>query len=167
VIFTLIGFMLLSFCLNLPNTSGRNTSTSSPGSNVYGDFNNDGYDDLAIGAPYEGIGTTGSAGAVNILYGSSDGLSSVGDQMWHQNTPGILGICETDDRFGTTLSVGDFDNDGYDDLAIGVPYESFGTASWAGAVNVLYGSSSGLSSTARALICQRNDYFGKGVSSVN
>jgi disulfide bond formation protein DsbB len=116
-----------------------------------GDFDDDGYDDLAIGVPNEGIGTADYAGAVNVLYGSSSGLSSTGNQMWHQNSPGILGICESGDNFGWSLSVGDFDNDGYDDLAIGVFLEDIGTYADAGAVNVLYGSSTGLSSTGNQL----------------
>jgi hypothetical protein len=41
----------------------------------------------------------------------------------------------------------DFNNDGRDDLAIGVPGESVGSKQFAGAVNVLYGSSSGLAAT--------------------
>ena len=47
---------------------------------------------------------------------------------------------------GWSLTVGDFNDDGCDDLAIGVPYEAIGNLAIAGAVNVLYGSfSSGLS----------------------
>jgi hypothetical protein len=44
---------------------------------VYGDFNNDGFDDLVVGAPGEDIGTINNAGAVNIFYGSSSGLRYV------------------------------------------------------------------------------------------
>src|SRR6476620_3661770 len=42
---------------------------------------------------------------------------------------------------------GDFNGDGRDDLAVGVPSESVGSASEAGAVNVLYGGAGGLSAT--------------------
>jgi hypothetical protein len=41
-----------------------------------GDFNGDGFADLAVGAPYEDVGTVADAGAVNVLYGSAAGLSS-------------------------------------------------------------------------------------------
>jgi disulfide bond formation protein DsbB len=173
-IFSLILCILLSLCINLLTTSSGDSTTASTGGNVYGDFDNDGYDDLAIGVPGEGIGTADAAGAVNVLYGSSGGLSAVGDQLWHQNSPGILGICEGGDEFGYTLSVGDFDNDGYDDLAIGVPYEGIGTAILSGAVNVLYGSSSGLSSAGNQLWhqnspgilgkCEYADLFGFALS---
>jgi hypothetical protein len=48
--------------------------------------------------------------------------------------------------FGTALAIGDFNGDGIDDLAIGVPGEDVDGISNAGAVNVLYGSAGGLRS---------------------
>jgi disulfide bond formation protein DsbB len=138
------------------------------------DFNGDGYGDLAIGVPYEDIGINNDAGAVNVLYGSSAGLSSTGNQMWHQNSPGILGLCESNDNFGEALAVGDFDDDGYTDLVIGVREESIGTNFGAGAVNVLYGSSFGLSASGNQMwhqnspgilgICETNDQFGSALA---
>jgi hypothetical protein len=55
-----------------------------------GDFNRDGRDDLAIGAPAENIGEgAGDAGSVNVIYGSADGLTAAGDQIFSQETSGI------------------------------------------------------------------------------
>lgn len=86
------------------------------------DFNGDGYADLAIGAPGEDGGANESnAGAVNVLYGDSTGLITAGDDLWTQDSPGIKGVNEDDDRFGAALACGDIDGDTYDDLAIGVP----------------------------------------------
>jgi hypothetical protein len=48
----------------------------------------------------------------------------------------------------------DFNGDGADDLAVGVPGESVGSIFAAGAVNVLYGSATGLSGTGRQLFTQ-------------
>jgi FG-GAP repeat len=45
----------------------------------------------------------------------------------------------------------DFNNDGFGDLAVGVPGEDLGTATDAGAVSVLYGSSGGLASDGQVL----------------
>ena len=42
----------------------------------------------------------------------------------------------------------DFNNDGFADLAIGVPFEWVGAVQFAGAVNVLYGSAGGLQATS-------------------
>ncbi len=116
-----------------------------------GDFDGDGIDDLAIGVHGEDHNSKGlvDAGAVNVLYGvQNKGLSAAGNQMWHQNTAGIYGVAETGDRFGYTLAAGDFDNDGVDDLAVGSPWESVGSAAGAGAVNVIYGTfNTGLTAT--------------------
>jgi Tol biopolymer transport system component len=108
-----------------------------------GDLNNDGYADLAIGVPAESVGTVIGAGAVNVLYGSSSGLGTIGQKLWSQDTPNIAETSETGDHMGSALSAGDLNNDGYADLAIGVPAESVGTVTGAGAVNVLYGSPAG------------------------
>ncbi|MEJ2736235.1 MAG: FG-GAP repeat protein, partial [Anaerolineae bacterium] len=110
-----------------------------------GDFDGDGYNDLAVGVPQEGLDVA-MAGAVNVLYGRDTGLSAVNSQLWHQESPGILGGAEEYDQFGWALAAGDFDGDGYSDLAVGVPGEKEeGEISGAGAVNVLYGSAAGLS----------------------
>ena len=79
-----------------------------------------------------------------MLYGSAAGLTATGSRVWHQDSAGIEGAAEAGDLFGASLSAGDFDNDGFDDLAIGAPGEDVGTAADAGAVNVLYGSAAGL-----------------------
>ncbi|WP_437319059.1 hypothetical protein [Sorangium sp. So ce385] len=110
------------------------------------DFNGDGYADLAVGAPYEDINGADDAGAVNVIYGSILGLTSGGDQLWHQDSPGVVGSAENDDRFGYALVAGDFNNDGFDDLAIGAPGEDIGGDDDAGSVYILYGSPSGLTS---------------------
>jgi hypothetical protein len=48
---------------------------------VSGDFNRDGFADLAVGVPYEDGGMVADAGAVNVLYGRSGGLSAAGNQL--------------------------------------------------------------------------------------
>jgi hypothetical protein len=48
----------------------------------------------------------------------------------------------------------DFNNDGADDLAVGVPLDSVGAMVGAGAVNVLYGSAGGLTGTGGQLFSQ-------------
>jgi hypothetical protein len=114
-----------------------------------GDFNNDGFADLAIGVPLEGLGGVAFAGAVNVLYGSAGGLQATfpDDQFWTQDSPGVRDMAEDIDLFGTSLEVGDLNNDGFADLAIGVESEEVGGFEQAGAVNVLYGSAGGLQAT--------------------
>jgi len=109
-----------------------------------GDFNDDGFDDLAIGVPLEDVGAIVDAGAVNVIYGSAGGLTAAGNQFWNQNSAGIADAAEASDQFGHALASNDFNGDGYDDLAIGVPLENVGAIVDAGAVNVIYGSAAGL-----------------------
>jgi hypothetical protein len=112
-----------------------------------GDFNHDGFGDLAIGVPGEDLATSTDAGAVTVLYGSASGLSASGSQFLSQDTPGVLGAAEPRDDFGAALGVGDFNNDSVADLAIGAPSEGVGSAAQAGAVNVVYGAAGGLTAT--------------------
>lgn len=113
-----------------------------------GDFNRDGYADLAVGAPGEDVSGEEDAGVVHVIYGSNNGLTAAGDQIWHQGTPGITGLLEEGDRFGLMLAAGDFDDDGADDLVIGVPEEDVGDREDAGWIHVLYGSpTTGMSSS--------------------
>ena len=86
-----------------------------------------------------------------MIYGSAGGLSAAGNQLWHQDSTGIADEAEAGDQFGAALAAGDLDGDGDGDLAIGGPGEAFGSNAGAGAVNVIYGSATGLTSAANQL----------------
>lgn len=108
-----------------------------------GDFNGDGFDDIAAAEYENGLAT--HAGAVHVLYGQSAGHPSINPQLWTDFDPAtLLGDVESGDGFGTGLAAGDFDGDGYDDLAIGVPNEDVGANNDAGVAVVIYGSELGL-----------------------
>jgi hypothetical protein len=69
-----------------------------------GDFNHDTFADLAVGAPFEGVGGTVEAGAVSVLPGSAGGLTAAGGQLFTQDTPGVPGSAQELDFFGFTLA---------------------------------------------------------------
>ncbi len=119
-----------------------------------GDFDGDGFEDLAVGVPDEAVGGDQNAGAVHVYYGSAAGLTSAGEQFIDQDTPGIGGAAEVGDFFGETLAAGDFDLDGFSDLAIGASTEDLGDAGNAGAVWVLFGSPAGLDAAGSVFLSQ-------------
>lgn len=112
-----------------------------------GDFDGDGHDEVAVGAP----GDVRGKGSVTVFDRPCD--APAGRRITQAGaTPGKN---EADDRFGTALAAGDFDGDGIEDLAIGVPGEDFGARVDAGAVVVLYGGATGLSDVGARLLSQR------------
>jgi FG-GAP repeat len=139
---------------------------AAPARSLQADFNNDGAADLAIGVPFEWVGPVQDAGAVNVLYGSAGGLQGPGSQFFTQDTPGVPGTVDAQDSFGFGLATGDFNRDGFADLAVGVPGEDIGTIGSAGAVVALYGSPGGLTTNGTQLLTQAggaielNDAFG-------
>lgn len=140
---------------------------------VAGDFNGDGFDDLAVGCPFEDVGAIVDAGAVMVLYGSAAGLSSAGNQFWTQNAGAIADSCEADDQFGFSVASGDFNGDGRDDLVIGADEEDLGGITNAGVVHVLLGSAAGLTDVGNQLwsqdtagildLAEIDDFFGWSV----
>jgi FG-GAP repeat len=115
-----------------------------------GDFNHDGFADLAVGAPYESVGSIFAAGAVSVLYGSPSGLTTSGGRLFTQ----VGSPVEDGDQFGWALAAGDFNHDGFSDLAAGAPGEGVGSAAGAGAVSVLPGSAAGLTATGGQMFSQ-------------
>ncbi|MFI0544934.1 esterase [Streptomyces sp. WSLK1-3] len=143
-----------------------------------GDINNDGYDDFVYGHPDSpgDLGEPLTGGVVGVYFGSDEGVRGVDDlgtvaQVWSQYAAGVPGTAELGDGFGSAVSLGDTDGDGYADLAIGAPGEDVGTIADAGAVWVLRGSSTGLTadhatsfsqnSTAVPGTAERGDGWGR------
>ncbi|MEV5436584.1 FG-GAP-like repeat-containing protein [Streptomyces sp. NPDC052682] len=123
------------------------TASAAP-SGLSGDFNGDGYRDVAIGAMGADAGSVRNAGAVVVLYGSSSGVSASRKTVITQNSTGVPGAAESGDRFGAALASGDLDGDRYTDLVVGSPFESIGDRQGVGTVTVLWGGPSGLSGGA-------------------
>lgn len=111
-----------------------------------GDFDKDGYGDLAIGRGYET--DDGERGYVTVQYGGSGGPNTARKPVkFSQNTTGVPGSSENGDFFGSAIAAGDVNGDGYADLAVGARGEDLGTKRNAGSVTVLLGRAGGLSGT--------------------
>jgi hypothetical protein len=76
-----------------------------------GDVNNDGYDDLIVGAPRSDVGGT-DAGQAYVYSGQTGAI------LWT-----FTGEA-SGDEFGYSVSAaGDVNNDGYDDVIVGAPHK--------------------------------------------
>ncbi|MGV9449898.1 VCBS repeat-containing protein [Streptomyces sp. NPDC003635] len=130
--------------------AGLTMGTLSPAQAVHGavpgDFNGDGYKDAVLPAPGANVSGKAAAGAVIVLYGSKSGLSASNRRTITQNTSGVPGTAEAYDRFGAATATADLNRDGYADLVVGSPYEDTSKGTDSGAVTVLWGGSSGLTS---------------------
>jgi hypothetical protein len=110
-----------------------------------GDFTGDGVADLSIGVPGRDRrnkkfeeDVRPDAGMVAWLHGSPTGLTPSGDHLLSQQEDAAF------DGFGTSLGVGDFEADGFDDVCVGVPGEDMGEEVDAGSAIVFQGTEDGL-----------------------
>lgn len=108
-----------------------------------GDVNNDGYDDILIGADSNDDGAA-NGGAVYLIYGQASKFSG----NYNLSTANAEFTAEGDvDQAGYSLaSANDMNNDGYDDFIIGARYSDEAALS-AGAVYIVYGQSAKFSGT--------------------
>ena len=97
-----------------------------------GDFNGDGIDDLAIGAPLaDGPGESRpDAGEVYVIFGGDYAPGTAFDAAGTDFTPVNATIFGKSPSafFGAALAAGDVDGDGIDDLVIGAPQQDVGLA---------------------------------------
>lgn len=134
------------------------------------DFDGDGVGDYAVGAAGEHDG----AGGVFVFYGAAP-TTAGREPYFDQDSPGIGGVAQAEDAFGAALAAGNFNGDAYDDLAIGVPGDVVSGKRAAGAVVVLYGSATGLTTAGSehwhqnrgdiASTAQTNEFFGTSLVS--
>ena len=105
-----------------------------------GDVNNDGFDDILIGAPYADPGGITDAGESYLVYGRS-GLDS-SQALGMEADVTFTGIAESDYSGNTVTGVGDVNADGFDDMLIGAFGANPGGTPNAGESYLIFGGSS-------------------------
>ncbi|XP_053570772.1 phosphatidylinositol-glycan-specific phospholipase D [Bombina bombina] len=128
------------------------------------DINQDGQDDLIVGAP--GYSTLGhvQVGRVYIVYSNDTGLPSVNMDL-DKDADILLQGSELSGRFGSSVAVLDFNADGHMDVAVGAPSVGSKHLTYTGSVYVYFGSKkSGLSSEPNITIKCRLTYCNLGWS---
>lgn len=116
---------------------GEQTNAQLGFSAASGDLNGDGYSDIAFSANKFDNGQT-DEGIVYVCYGSSGGLNAVPD--WSREGNKINAAA------GYSISCGDINNDGFDELGIAIPKYDDST-SYEGLVELYYGQPTGISET--------------------
>ena len=111
---------------------------------VSSDFNGDKLSDAVVADPYADPGGVTDAGQVTVLYGTGSTIGGGSVDTLVQGSGNVGNTASSGDRFGTTVSAADLDNDGYTDLLVGTPYEDINGQADSGLAQVIWGSSSGL-----------------------
>ncbi|MFE7332604.1 FG-GAP-like repeat-containing protein [Streptomyces sp. NPDC057565] len=129
----------------IAHAQGIAIDRAAPVAELPDDFNGDGYSDVAVPVPSATVGGKAKAGYVAVMYGSSTGLKASTKQVFHQDSAGIPGVAEAGDAYGSSVTTGDLDGDGYADLVVGASGEDVGTVADAGSLAVIWGGAKGLS----------------------
>jgi hypothetical protein len=88
------------------------------------DLNQDGYDDIIIGAPGADPFGRAGAGAAYVIYGRE----SFSPTIPLSSADLTLSGASTDDRLGRAIAAADLNRDDYDDLLLGTPYADYSPA---------------------------------------
>jgi hypothetical protein len=106
---------------------------------------------LIVGVPFEDVGNVLDAGVINVVAGVNDSGLTPSANIYYSQTKDNAGTPEKNDQYGLAVASGDFDHNGLNDIAIGVPGED----NRMGAIDVIFFHDDG--SSLQAII--RENYW--------
>ena len=140
-----IDLLLSSADVTIYGMTGNEWSGSSL---ACGDLNMDGFDDLAIGAPYSGTSTGSHAGRIYLIFGQETIPSYI--DLAVDSADVIIAGGGVEYRLGTAVAIGEINGDGFDDLVVsannadlpwatdgGEVYVFWGTTTWNSRINLM------------------------------
>jgi len=134
-----------------PSLSSGDTFGRSVGG--IGDLDNDGVEDIAVGADADDTGGF-NRGAVHILFLNTDGTAKATTKIAHQTNGGPS--LSDSDFFGSSISgLGDLDNDGVEDIVVGARTDDTGGNN-RGAVYILFLNTDGSVKSTTKIAHQTN-----------
>ena len=113
-----------------------------------GDFNDDGFDDFIIGAPFASPFALSGAGSSYVVFGAASGFPATFLLSGLTGANGFrLDGVDPGDQSGSSLAAaGDFNGDGIDDLIIGAP-NAINAGADSGSAYVVFGTTTALAAT--------------------
>ncbi|MCK9481736.1 MAG: FG-GAP-like repeat-containing protein [Bacteroidia bacterium] len=119
-----------------------------------GDLNDDGIDDIVVGAP----AFNGRRGSLWFLFLDADG-QVIGERRLSDTTPTFQHLNNLD-RFGISVTnIGDIDGNGYDDIAVGAPFQNISSSDNGSVYIILLEKDGKVKSYSR--INDNNNLFGR------
>ncbi|MFF8956421.1 FG-GAP-like repeat-containing protein [Streptomyces sp. NPDC014894] len=110
-----------------------------------GDVNKDGFEDIVVGhtRAYAHEPALPTGGKITYVPGSAGGPAGAKARDLHQDAAGMPGGAGPLDAFGTAVSIGDADGDGYGDVMVGATGKDAPDQERSGAVLALRGTAGG------------------------
>ena len=140
---------------------GLESNWTGSGVSAAGDINNDGFDDVIVGAPDNDAGGA-NTGRAYVIFGKADGFATIDLAQFSASDGFILQGANANDFLGSSISsLGDINGDGFDDIILG-SNQNDGTGYLAGTAYVIYGKAGGFGTIDLEILTEEQGFILRG-----